>query len=188
MFIGWSFSGAMLPWFSFEEQREASRLADGFELGTKATATVLVPVGLAFTLFADPIINLLYGQEYEAAVQPLRYLGAMVTFLGINALAAMLVIARERPWSFARAVGAVLVGNVALNFVLIPEYGATGAAFTAGLSGFVLCIAGFGLVRSMTGRVRLMRSLGGPMVAGGAAAASCCWPDCPPFPPRSAPW
>ena len=55
--------------------------------------------------------------------------------------------------------------------MLIPEYGATGAAFTAGLSGFVLCIAGFGLVRSMTGRVRLMRSLGGPTVAGGAAAA-----------------
>lgn len=186
MFIGWSFSGAMLPWFSFEEQRQASRLADGFELGTKATATVLVPVGLSFTLFADPIINLLYGQEYEAAIQPLRFLGAMVTFLGINALAAMLVIARERPWAFARAAGAVLVGNVALNFVLIPEYGASGAAFTAGLSALVLCIAGFGLVRSMTGRVRLLRSLGGPAFAGAAGAAVVLLAGLPTIPAAAA--
>jgi O-antigen/teichoic acid export membrane protein len=170
MFIGWSFSGAMLPWFSSQEGGR-ERLAAGFELGTKATAAVLVPVGLAFVLFAEPIIDLLYGSEYAAAVDPLRFLGAMVVFLGINDLAAMLVIARERPLRFATAAGVVLVGNVALNAVLIPEYGASGAAFTAALAAFILFVLGFGLVRSMTGRVRLVRSLAGPVVAGALASA-----------------
>lgn len=170
MFIGWSLSAAMLPWFSSQEGGR-ERLAKGFELGTKATAVVLVPVGLAFVLFAEPIIELLYGSEYAAAVAPLRYLGAMVVFLGINDLAAVLVIARERPLAFAGSAGAVLLGNVALNFVLIPAYGASGAAFTAALSAFVLFVLGFVLVRSLTGGVRLARSLAGPFLAGAPAAA-----------------
>ena len=111
MFIGWSFSGAMLPWFSFEEQREASRLADGFELGTKATATVLVPVAWPSPCSPTRSSTCSTGRNTRRPCSRCAILGAMVTFLGINALAAMLVIARERPWSFARAVGAVLVGT-----------------------------------------------------------------------------
>ena len=76
MFIGWSFSAAMLPWFS-SQAGSRERIAQGFELGTKATAAVLVPVGLTFMLFAEPLIELLYGSEYEPAVTPLRFLGAM---------------------------------------------------------------------------------------------------------------
>jgi O-antigen/teichoic acid export membrane protein len=170
MFIGWSFSAAMLPWFAAQATGR-EKLAAGFELGTKATAAVLVPVGLTFVLFADPLIELLYGSHYEAAVEPLRYLGAMVVFLGINDLAAMLLIARERPLAFARVAGIVLVFNVALNAALIPAYGASGAAFTAALSSFVLFALGFVLVRSLIGRVRLVRPLGSPLVGGTAAAA-----------------
>jgi O-antigen/teichoic acid export membrane protein len=169
MFIGWSISAAMLPWFSSEAGRE--RLASGFELGTKATAAVLTPVGLAFILFAEPIVDLLYGSGYSQAIVPLRYLGAMVVLIGINDLAAILLIARERPLAFASAAGAVLVANVGLNFVLIPPYGATGAAFTAATSALMLFLLGFWLVRSLTGRVKLMRAMAGPVVAGGAAAA-----------------
>lgn len=167
MFIGWSVSAAMLPWFSAGAATR-ERMARGFELGTKVIAAILVPVGLGFVLFADPLIDLLYGSRYEPAVAPLRFLGAMVVFLGINNLAAALVIARERPLIFARAVGVVLVLNVALNAVLIPPYGASGAAFTAALSSLVLFVSGFVLVRSLTGRVQPVRSLGAP-VAGALA-------------------
>ena len=169
MFIGWSFSAAMLPWFS-SHARGREHLAEGFELSTKATATVLVPVGLAFVLFAEPLIELLYGSAYDAAIQPLRFLGVMVVFLGINDLATVLVIARERPLAFAAAAAGVLAGNVALNFVLIPAHGASGAAFTAALSAFSLFTAGFLLVRSTVGRVRIARSVAGPFLAGGVAA------------------
>ncbi|HYI85347.1 MAG TPA: flippase [Acetobacteraceae bacterium] len=169
MFIGWSFSAAMLPWFS-AQAGSRERIAQGFELGTKATAAVLVPVGLTFILFAEPLIELLYGSGYGPAVTPLRFLGAGVVFLGINNLAASLMIARDRPLAFAAVGGAALVGNVALNIVLIPEYGADGAAFTAALSAFCVFIAGFFLIRSLAGRVRLVRSIAGPFAAGGAAS------------------
>jgi O-antigen/teichoic acid export membrane protein len=170
MFIGWSASAALLPWFAAHKGGRA-QLATGFELGTKAVAGVLVPVGLIFVLFAEPMIELLYGSRYTAAAGPLRFLGAVVVFVGINNLAASLLIARERPLAFARNVGVVLMLNIALNAVLIPEYGASGAAFTAALSSLVLLALGFVLVRTLTGRVRLLRMLGAPFAAGAAMAA-----------------
>lgn len=168
LFIGWSFSAAMLPWFS-AQAGSRERVAMGFELGTKATAIALVPVGLTFILFAEPIIDLLYGSAYDAAISPLRFLGVAVVFLGINNLAASLMIARDRPLAFASVGGGVLVGNVVLNVILIPPYGADGAAFTAALSSLVVFVCGFLLVRSVTGRVRLVRPLAGPFLGGGAA-------------------
>lgn len=185
MFIGWSFSAAMLPWFAAREAGE-ERLATGFELGTKATAAVLVPVGLVFVLFAEPLIEVLYGSRYAPAVEPLRLLGAMVVFLGINDLAAVLLIARERPLAFARVVGVVLVLNVALNAALIPSYGASGAAFTAALSALVLCVLGFVLVRSLTGRVRLLRPLGAAVAGGAAMTAAVLLPGLPALPAAAA--
>lgn len=169
MFIGWSFSAAMLPWFSSESTPK--RLGGGFEMGTKATAAVLMPVGLAFILFAEPIIDLLYGSGYEAAIVPLRYLGVMVVLVGINDLAAILLIARERPLAFAAASAAVLAANIGMNVALIPPYGATGAAFAAAASALMLFLLGFLLVRSLTGRVSLIRSLASPALAGGTATA-----------------
>jgi len=179
-FIGWAISAAMLPWFA-AQGGGPSAVATGFELGTKVTAAVLVPIDLTFTLFAEPLIDLFYGAGYEAAVAPLRFLGAMVVFVGINDLAAVLVIARERPLAFARAVGAVLVLNVTVNLAVIPAYGASGAAAVAAGSGFLLFVLGFLLVRSITGRVRLVRPLGAATAGGLVMAATILVCGLPPL-------
>lgn len=173
MFVGWAFSSALLPWFSrHEESLGGSSLARGYELGLKATATVLVPVGLSFVLLADPLIDLFYGERYESAVEPLRLLGAMVFLLGLNEIAAALLIARDRPLVFARAVAVVGVFNVVLNVLLIPRYGASGAAFTALLSAVILAGLGLIVVRPLTGELRLVRSFGAAIAGAGAMAAA----------------
>jgi len=179
MFIGWAVSAAMLPWFASDGERD--RMAGGFELATKATAAVLVPVGLVFVLFAEPLIDLLYGDAYGPAVAPLRYLGAMVVFLGINNLAAILLVARDRPAAFARAAAVVLVANIALNVITIPVYGATGAAAVAALSAFLLFALGFRLVRSLTGRLNLGRALAGPIAGGALMSATVLAASLPPI-------
>jgi O-antigen/teichoic acid export membrane protein len=178
-FIGWAISAAMLPWFAAHREGPDA-LASGFELGTKVTAAVLVPIGLTFVLFAEPLIDLFYGSGYEAAVDPLRYLGAMLVFVGINDLAAVLLIARDRPLAFARVIAVVLVVNVAVNFVVIPAYGATGAAAVAAASGFLLFALGFVLIRSIAGRLRLVRPLGAATVAGLAMAGTVLISGLPP--------
>jgi O-antigen/teichoic acid export membrane protein len=177
LFIGWAFSDAMLPWLA--RQRDGPALARGYELGLKAIGAVLIPVGLGFTLFAEPLIDLLYGDRYEEAVGPLRLLGATVVFSGINYMASITLIARDRPGPFARAVGVIVVANVVLNVILIPPYGAEGAALAATLSGLALTLMSLWMTAHVAPGLRPLRAFGGPLAGGLAMAAAVLATDLP---------
>ena len=83
MFVAWAFSGATLPWLS-REDAEHGRLARGYELGMKVMAGVLLPMALAFALFARDWIDLFYGNRYEPAVLPLRFWEASRSSTGLT--------------------------------------------------------------------------------------------------------
>jgi O-antigen/teichoic acid export membrane protein len=139
-------------------------------MGQKALAAVLTPVAVIFVLLADPIVTLVYGADYSEAVPSLQLLGAMTLFFGINGFAAMALIARDRPGLFSRSLIAMIVLNVALNVILIPPMGATGAALAALISGVALAALAQVFVGRAVGRVNPVRSLGTPLLAGAASA------------------
>ncbi len=171
MFLSWAFAGAMMPWIS--RQRDGSeRLNEGYELGLKGLTALLLPVSLLFVLLAEPIIHLLYGSAYDGSVFPLRMLGIMTLLYGINCLDATVLIARNRPVEFTRLVGIVAAVNVALNLLLIPRYGADGAAVSAPISALILAGLGLWRSRTVTGSLHPLRTFGGPIAAGGAMAAA----------------
>ena len=172
MFISWAFTAAFLPWASRHEAGDITRLARGYELGNKALAAVLLPVGIAFAVLAEPLIDLFYGDAFAAAVGALRWLGIMTVFYGLNLLAATVLVARDRPMDFARICAVVVVLNVVLNLVLIPPLGATGAALAAAVSSIVLAGLGIWRIRGLTGHLRLLRTFLGPLVAGAAMAGA----------------
>ena len=82
----------------------------------------------ATTAFARPVIRLLYGQQYAGSVVPLVVLGWAGIFvcLGVARETWMLGEGLTRLSFATTASGAVI--NIALNFVLLPRYGAIGAA------------------------------------------------------------
>jgi O-antigen/teichoic acid export membrane protein len=166
-FIGWSMASAMLPWLS----RTDANLARGFGLGLKAVVSVLLPIGLAFVLFAPGIIDLFYGREYESSAGPLRILGLMTVLYGINGVGSISVIARYRPSTYAKLLVPVLAINVTLNLILIPTFGARGAATAALTSGVLL--AGLALWQAYTvvGAIDFAAALAGPLLAGTLMAA-----------------
>jgi O-antigen/teichoic acid export membrane protein len=170
LFVSWSFSQAMLPWLARGEDAGDRAMADGYEMGQKALAAVLTPVAVIFVLLADPIVSLVYGADYSEAVPSLQLLGAMTLFFGINGFAAMALIARDRPGLFSRSLIAMIVLNVALNVILIPPMGATGAALAALISGVALAALAQVFVGRAVGRVNPVRSLGTPLLAGAASA------------------
>ena len=97
----------------------------------KALSIFILPVALAVTVLAGPIVRAIYGETYLPAARPLAILiwslffsfASMVTFDAVTAAG------RQRVFLglsvFTTAV------NVALNLLLIPRYGATGAATAA---------------------------------------------------------
>lgn len=90
-----------------------------------------VGVSLIITLLACPAVELLYGLEYFPAVRPMQVITWYTAFsyLGV-ARGAWVVCEGKQRYLTPLYIGSALV-NVGLNFLLIPHWGATGAAIAS---------------------------------------------------------
>ncbi len=165
MFLSIAFGGAILPWFSRHTENTTVPLARGYELGLKLLAGVLLPIGAFYVLFAPELIDLLYGPEFGDAVVPLRILGAMTVLFGLNSYVSIVLVARNRVWEFTRPAAIVLVQNLAFNLVLIPKYGAAGAAANAVISGVLLAAMTLKKTGTSFGGVSILGALATPVAA-----------------------
>ena len=166
-FLGWSMATAMLPWLA----RTDANLTRGFALGLKAVVSVLLPVSLSFVLFAHGIVDLVYGSAFESSVMPLRILGLMTVLYGINAFGSMSLIARYRPSTYAKLLVPVIAINVTLNLILIPLYGADGAAAAALTSGVLLAGLALWQAHTVVETIDFAATLAGPLIAGALMTA-----------------
>ena len=170
MFLSWSFGAAILPWFATHREGSPVTLSRGYELGLKAMITILLPIGVVYAVFAPQLIDLLYGSAYDASVGPLRLLGGMTILFGINTFVSIVLIARDSPGEFTRPAIIVFVQNIVFNLILIPRYGASGAAFNAVLSGTLLALLTVMRVGRRMGHVSFAGALVSPAIAGAAMA------------------
>lgn len=94
-----------------------------------------VPVATATFVLAPDIVRLVAGDEFDDAVRPLRILSFASIFFFTNALFSALLVIYERQRQLLVLAGSVVVGNIALNLVLIPSFSYTGAAVAAVITG-----------------------------------------------------
>ena len=168
-FVAWAMSAAMMPWLS---RTATGGLVRGYELGLKAMNAVLLPISLVFVLFAEGIVDLLYGDAFAPAVLPLQLLGLTSALYGMQSFASTTLIARDSPGTFGKLVGVVVVLNLGANLIVIPKYGADGAAAVSLASGLLLGASSLLLAGRKVGRVRFWRSFAGPVLASGAMTLS----------------
>lgn len=103
------------------------------------------------------LIPAVFGEEFDGAVRPLELLlPGVVLYAPVTVLVVYLSIRRARPWaSLAVSIIAMLVTVVAA-LLLIPPYGATGAAVASSIgyvAGGALAWAFFVALRGRPGRV-----------------------------------
>lgn len=93
---------------------------------------------IAFTLLADLIIYVMYGPEYIAAGNVLRILSwyASFSFMGVVRNVWILAEGKQNCLWKINLSGAVV--NAAINYVLIPRWGACGAAAASVLTQFLV--------------------------------------------------
>jgi O-antigen/teichoic acid export membrane protein len=172
MFISWAFGAALFPSLSRDDaSSDGFSAARGYEFGMKIMIAILMPIALIFGIYAAQIINLLYGPEYSDAVLSLRLLAAMTVLYGINSLVVTVLITRDRPWDFAKPAIIVIVQNLAFNFILIPRYGAPGAAANAIFSGLLLAVITWRQTAQIFGHISVWRLAATPAIASLAMAA-----------------
>lgn len=114
-------------------------------------AALSILVSLLVMFMADSLINLLYGAQYKeaGAVLALHIWASVAVFLGV-ASSQYLIIENLQKLSFYRTtIG--LGCNTILNFILVPHFGAIGAAVATLVS---YCVATFSLVLFPSTRVQ----------------------------------
>jgi O-antigen/teichoic acid export membrane protein len=172
--FGTAFVPALVAAYSYRAARGdavgAKRLsAEALRAGFLMLALSLLAAGAARSL-----IELLFGARYAAAAPlfALLIVGAGATLL--NALAsAVLVGAGKLPWTVRLTVPLVLMAAIG-HAVLVPRYGAAGAAIvtasTALIGAAASCVAAHVLVGTPIPFATLLRSLGvGGVTAWGLA-------------------
>lgn len=109
----------------------------------KYSAAMFIISGfISFTgiAFASNIINAVFGKEFYQSVGLLQILMVNTLIVYINTTYGNPLLAwdKERPYTFAIATGAI--SNIILNFLLIPGYGALGAAIATVASEAVVLV------------------------------------------------
>jgi O-antigen/teichoic acid export membrane protein len=134
-----SFTSAMFPYMSrlYEESSPALRRLG--EESLKYMLAAAVPGVVIVAMLADRVIGTLYGEAYAAAVPVLRIVIWVFVFNFVNPFVSHILFARGEQ-AISLRVGAVTsLVSLALSLVLIPRWGAIGAAYTFLASSALAC-------------------------------------------------
>ena len=91
-------------------------------------------VSLVMFLFSEWIIAGLYGLKFKESTAVLNYLLPGVVILTIFKVMNMDLAGKGKPWISMKAMFPALIINIVINMILIPIYGAKGAAISSTIS------------------------------------------------------
>lgn len=95
---------------------------------------VSMAVAVLFNIFAELIIRILYGEAYLPAAMPLRIVSWYTAFSYLGVAREAWVVSKNRQKHLIKIYISAAIGNVLLNFLLIPLWGANGAALASLIS------------------------------------------------------
>jgi len=110
----------------YKESREKLSLL--VNTSAKILTAVAIPLGIGGTILAKPIMNLIYGPQYQNGVIAFQILiwTVAVIFVCVNFGNSLMACDGERKYAVGVSVGAGT--NIILNFLLIPRFSLVGAA------------------------------------------------------------
>lgn len=97
---------------------------------------------VGYYLLAEYGILLVFGEKFVLSIPVLRILAFALPFMFLNSLFGSFLNATGRELTFTKITGFTALLNVALNYILILNYGAEGAAVATVVSQIVATIGG----------------------------------------------
>jgi O-antigen/teichoic acid export membrane protein len=171
LFIPTALQGAFAAMYTYLGHDSAPTIRTTFQRSIKLLLVLLVPCAVAFAVVPEPLLELLFGDEFGAAADPLRVLAPTVILLGVVLLAQSLMSSRLPPRRLVAYYGVALAVNVVACVALIPSLDAMGAALAMLLTELVL--AGLTLRAALreVGGIDVAATLAGPLAGAIAMAA-----------------
>jgi O-antigen/teichoic acid export membrane protein len=143
------FMASLFPLISQMHENSRHSFADTCAKSMKYMLYIGLPMAFTVTLWATPIVTIFYGSAFGGSAVALQIIiwSAAAMYVGII-LGSTFVSANLQRLSMKLTIGAV-VFNIALNVLVIPQYGYWGAsATTVATEAFLVCLGIFFLERS----------------------------------------
>lgn len=143
MVITTSISQVMYPRLSYSYRKEQDQFYRLLDTGIRMVIFTVFPAGMGVFILAPQLIQIFLGNAFVPAVRTLRILSILIIIQGFADLCFQVILAtgseKRRVW----ALGAAIVGNMALNGFLIPLWADCGAAAASvlselGLNGYLI--------------------------------------------------
>jgi len=170
-FFTWAVNVAVLPSLSRLSPTSTPSVGDVYQRALKLLIAITLPIAVGAAILAEPIITLVYGQDYSRAATALALLAPTVALFPISSLSAQLFYAQGRRPVVAIVYGLVGLENILLNLILIPRWSLFGAALGTSISEVLVAGALMVLAGEMRGRLHVRRILTGAVLGSAAAAA-----------------
>lgn len=141
-FIPLALVAGLYPLFSeyFVSNRE--RLQQLFHESVKYLLLIAVPIAIGIFLLAEDITVFVFGPKFLPSVLPLKIIILGIIFSFLSFPFGALLNAGNKQTTQTAIVGIVMVVNILLNILLIPQYGAVGAAWVSLIGGILLTLLG----------------------------------------------
>lgn len=130
--------GSFVPMFSTviaeaHGRDDQAAIVHYYRMVVRWSLLVTLPICLACWVFAEPILRL-FGEEFVAGVPVLLIIAfASLVDAGVGPAGQFLQMMNREKWEM-RFLAIAAVTAIALNAILIPKYGAMGAALGSGLA------------------------------------------------------
>lgn len=128
-------------------KQELGRLEELFRISTKWALYVSLPLFLVFIFAPQETLMLVFGTPFGEGAIPLMILAvSQLVDVGTGAVSFLLIMSgHQKQWLYTS--GGVLIVNLIMNWMLIPQFGLVGAAIVRSVSIMALFLIGLFQVR-----------------------------------------
>lgn len=144
-----SVSGALLPRLSlYYKEKKYNKCSELINKVFSYLFLFAVPVGVGIFMLAPEMVDFMYGETFDAAINTVRILSLLTFVLSFSNLFGtqiLLTVKCEKKLLFATMIGAFT--NIILNSLLIPSFYQDGAAIASVISETIVTCLTFGFAR-----------------------------------------
>lgn len=149
-----SFGGAigipLLPMISeFWAKKDKEKLRYTLRILSKFSLILITPAILVFLAYPTTIIKILFGSDYLGGATALQILSVSTAFMLGSSIFGSVIAGTGHPRLRLKVTGVAVIFNIFANYILIPPYGAGGAAIVTSFSFLIALILDFHFTRKI---------------------------------------
>ncbi len=136
-----------------------------YETSLKYLLLIAIPIAIITTLTSKDIINIIYGNSFDASIICLQILIWSVPLLFITYVFRVLLISINKQYLLLKITIVAMLINIILNFIFIPKYSFVAASIITVLTEFIIFILGYHFISKFFFKINIIKITWKPLLA-----------------------